>query len=254
MPDSIPFVDLPELDLTTVPLMMTTPFVVRDATRGWPVNAMLTSGDLWRRYHDAHVRLSGDEALEGLTLGEHLQSGDDGPPSSAWWNVHEERHILVDDLPVGTESWFDRLPEAARPPWTWLFVGQHGSRSSLHVDTMCSSAWNGLLCGVKVWRILSPAHSVRLGLLDAAVAGHLPAADEVAYRFEQRPGDLLVVPGGWAHDVCSVGETVAVTGNFVNESNIDVVEAALGAVGDDLWRRIASRVRSVMECSNGLDP
>lgn len=218
------------------------PLVLRGEAADWPLAALVDSGGWPARFWDAEVTASRKgHPDQTMTFAESVEL--DGP----WylcWNVHGQRGELVGDLPPELESWFEWLPAAVRPAWTWMFVGPSGTGTALHLDTMGSSAWNALLSGGKEWRILSPERSTRAGLLDPAVAGEHPAVGDFEYRCTQRPGDLIVVPGGWAHEVVNVGDTVSITGNFVNASNIHTVETTLAAAKNEPWLQVARRVRA----------
>ncbi|WP_327586778.1 cupin-like domain-containing protein [Nonomuraea sp. NBC_00507] len=189
-----------------------------------------------------------------MTLGEaiELNSGcDKADPWYICWNVHDNRDELVGELPLAFESWYDWLPDSVRPAWTWIFVGPSGTGTSLHLDTMGSSAWNALMSGVKEWRIMSPQRSVQAGLLSEAVAETLPDVGDFEYTCTQQPGDLLFVPGGWAHEVANIGDTISITGNFVNAANIHTVQATLARTKNETWREITRRVRLAAAQASG---
>ncbi|MFF0868430.1 JmjC domain-containing protein [Nonomuraea sp. NPDC003560] len=220
------------------------PLIIRRAALDWPLARTVRDGGLLARFGDQEVGATRTGERRTMTLAEALAlNSDEFDPWYLCWNVHGRRDELVGELPEAFASWFDWLPEPVRPAWTWIFVGPSGTGTPLHLDTMGSSAWNALLSGAKEWRVMSPRRSVRAGLLSQAVAETLPDVGDVEYTCTQHPGDLLFVPGGWAHEVMNTGDTVSITGNFVNASNIGTVEAALTRSGDDTWREITRRVR-----------
>ncbi|NUT41871.1 MAG: hypothetical protein HOV86_18000 [Thermoactinospora sp.] len=220
------------------------PLIVRRAALDWPLARSVREGEFLARYRDQVVGASRAGEERTMTLGEAVAlNGDEPDPWYLCWNVHDRRDELVGELPGAFASWYDWLPESVRPAWTWIFVGPSGTGTSLHLDTMGSSAWNALMSGVKEWRVMSPRRSVRAGLLSEAVARTLPDVGDVEYTCTQHPGDLLSVPGGWAHEVVNAGDTVSITGNFVNAANIGTVEATLARSGNETWREITRRVR-----------
>lgn len=227
------------------------PFVLRQATLSWPLAHAVRRGEFLQRFAAQVVTTSRPGSEDGsMTLAEAVELNSGSCRQSPWyvsWNVHEYRDQLVGDLPSEFESWYEWLPAKFRPLWTWIFVGATGTGTPLHVDTMGSSAWNALMSGTKEWRIMSPRRSVRAGLLREEVSQTLAEAGDFEYTCVQHPGDLMVVPAGWAHAVTNVGDTVSVTGNYVNASNIDVVDATLASTGNDTWREITRRVRAAAE-------
>jgi hypothetical protein len=100
---------------------------------------------------------------------------------------------------------------------------------------LCSSAWNLLANGEKAWRLLSPGASVAAGLLDPMLLERI--TDRCAYEVHvvQRPGNLLVAPSVWAHSVVNLSHTIALTGNFVNESNYLTVKRYFDIHEDPAW-------------------
>ncbi|MDQ1177769.1 hypothetical protein [Microbacterium sp. SORGH_AS_0421] len=128
---------------------------------------------------------------------------------------------LVSEVPgvLRRLNWMAALPADMRPNWYWLMIGQEGSSTPRHVDTMASAAWNYLVEGTKVWKFAPPLHALREGRIPIMPA---PSDDSKDYEFEytQQPGDLLFTPSAWVHAVHNETATIAVTGNYLGESNI----------------------------------
>jgi len=134
-----------------------------------------------------------------------------------------------------------------RESWPSLFIGPSGSSCSLHIDTFGSHFWMILVEGQKAWTIfpeevtalLRPTYSyshdaafpdamIDPSNLDSAASGNLdgpnlllPHADR--YDFVLNPGDCLFVPAGCAHAVRNLSDTVALSSNFVDGSNLKQV-------------------------------
>lgn len=108
--------------------------------------------------------------------------------------------------------------------WFWLFVGDSATGSSMHLDVMCTPAWNLVLEGRKRWRLVPPAHAVERKLLPASFL-NIPgvrSSDEVI-EFEQGAGEAVFIPSGWMHVVENDGPTVALTGNYVDRASMSAV-------------------------------
>lgn len=226
------------------------PIVCEASPTRMPIGRLVADGSFWTAFADVEfigTRRDGLSSSMSLSRGVALNRGLNA--GMQWYlstNIHSRRAELVGTLPQMFNSWFDRLPREHRPQWTWVYVGGIGSGSVLHVDTMGSSAWNVVFAGKKSWRVLSPRRSERIGLLPAPVADSIPYCADVEYEFTQNAGELVVVPAGWAHEVVNEEDTIAVTGNFVNSSNIRTAEAMLRLRSDDTWLRIAQRVHQEM--------
>lgn len=169
-------------------------------------------------------------------------------PEPSWylrdWVITGVRDLFVPSLPSAFQSWLDLMPEERRPGWLWFFVGPPGSTSEWHVDAMVSSAWNLLVTGRKRWELTSPAASADLGLLESEVAALL-GPERYQVDLVQEPGECLVVPAGWAHRVVNVEPSSSVTGNFVNESNVEAVRAHHAVAGRDAWLRLLDKLETV---------
>jgi hypothetical protein len=93
-------------------------------------------------------------------------------------------------------------PPAGRPGWSWVFIGPRNSESRLHIDAKMSSAWNAVFSGCKEWRIFPPDHRFSAELRRGErVPAPLQFEPGEAWKAIQYPGDLIYVPGEWAHSV-----------------------------------------------------
>lgn len=143
-------------------------------------------------------------------------------------------HLFQDDL-------FDVLDYDQRPAFRWLIIGPERSGASWHVDPGLTSAWNTLLCGRKRWALYPPGRvpggvTVHVSDEDGDVDIETPtslqwwldiyphlAEHEKPLECTQLPGETIFVPSGWWHCVLNLETTVAVTQNFVNQSNFEHV-------------------------------
>ena len=142
-----------------------------------------------------------------------------------------------------------------RPDHTWLIAGPKKSGSTFHKDPNAASAWNACTRGLKAW-IFYPPHTTPPGVVVGGGAGgegsdvatpisvlewyadHWPAhvarlkrgGADAPVAGLQRPGDVVVVPAGWWHQVLNLQDSIAVTHNFVSPSGLS---EALELVRDD---------------------
>ncbi|VAI16791.1 unnamed protein product [Triticum turgidum subsp. durum] len=143
-------------------------------------------------------------------------------------------HLFQEDL-------FGVLDYEQRPAFRWLIIGPERSGASWHVDPGLTSAWNTLLCGRKRWALYPPGRvpggvTVHVSDEDGDVDIETPtslqwwldiyphlAEHEKPLECTQLPGETIFVPSGWWHCVLNLETTVAVTQNFVNQSNFEHV-------------------------------
>ncbi|XP_066350009.1 lysine-specific demethylase JMJ21-like isoform X3 [Miscanthus floridulus] len=156
----------------------------------------------------------------------------------------ESAPTLLEDYSVPhlfQEDFFDILEYDQRPAFRWLIIGPERSGASWHVDPGLTSAWNTLLCVRKRWALYPPGRvpgGVTIHVNDEDgdvdietptslqwwldIYPHLPE-QEKPLECTQLPGETIFVPSGWWHCVLNLETTIAVTQNFVNQSNFQHV-------------------------------
>lgn len=130
---------------------------------------------------------------------------------------------------------------------------------------MGGSAWNTLLAGTKLWTLVSPCDALsgvwdmppqasvdmcgreQLELLLTTRYEHDPSTlakyqsellggSEKVLQFEQRPGETLFIPRGWAHAVRNLGSTIAITGNYAPGYDLEHVLDVMESYGGKPYR------------------
>ncbi|MFJ9823449.1 cupin-like domain-containing protein [Streptomyces sp. NPDC101160] len=221
--------DLPEL------LCGAEPALLRGAGRHWPVFAALSEENL-RAHADRRVEAEDrDRRPVTVSLGEVLDDMRDARPRGLYLR-HQSLSRFDPALPglvpkeVRRLNWLLALEADARPDWSWLMIGSAGTSSPLHVDVMASAAWNLLCAGTKRWTFHPPEQAEEWRLLPPGCARD--TYDRAPREFVQQPGDLVVTPSGWAHEVHNVTGSIAVTSNFINRSNLDFALRYFELAGD----------------------
>ncbi|CAG2212437.1 unnamed protein product [Mytilus edulis] len=125
--------------------------------------------------------------------------------------------------------------------WPSLFVAPEGITSELHVDAFGSNFWMALFQGKKRW-VFFPQSDVPYlypeyeHSLDPVFAVDLSRPDLTQYPLLQlttpiecvlEPGDVLFVPAGCPHRVKNLETSVAISSNFVDQSNFTLVNQEL---------------------------
>lgn len=118
-----------------------------------------------------------------------------------------------------------------RNSWPSLFVSPSGNVSELHVDAFGSHFWMALFEGRKRWtffhpdqlNLLKPRYYDSLDpVFDVDLSGKdVQLANKTDSVVVLEPGQVLFVPAGSPHRVENLDDTVAVSGNFVDKTNID---------------------------------
>jgi len=111
--------------------------------------------------------------------------------------------------------------------WPSLFISPQGTGSGLHVDAMSSHFWLGVTSGCKLFRMFPPDYLSQLGgkfIYESLAFPH--DWEERSRDFELHwavvgPGDLIFVPANWAHKVDNLAPTIAISGNFIDKSNVE---------------------------------
>lgn len=254
------------------------PVIIEDATADWPAMRAWSVDAFAARYRDLAVRVSRNEspyrAGQPTTFGEYaryLRSHVDLRPLylSSWAFQHDAPELLGDfHTPHAfADDWFGDLPEALRPCLTWLFIGPAGAGSWLHLDIALTAAWNVQVVGRKRWRLFDPADHGRMygGKVDAFAPDltRFPLfARARALECELGPGEAIFTPSRWWHQTLSLDEGIAVTSNYVDETNYEVVlewlkgrrgfllERGMGALPEALEGVVAARTGATTPASS----
>jgi|GEM_PF-6540834 len=224
------------------------PICVKSQADDWPIHRLVRYQTLQIDYAEQTVNVETQDGTIPSTVGDYFQLLAKGGGLDTYLKGWTVSNNLTDfarlPLPAVFQNWFDDLPHGSRPDWNWIFVGPKGSKSALHIDVMCSSAWNLLVSGRKKWLFQSPALAADAGLLQDSLLESSGNEARIQYAHIQEPGDVVIVPGGWAHAVENLDLTVSLTGNWVNSSNAQLVEAELALQGSGPWRQVMASLRA----------
>ena len=210
------------------------PVVITGAVNDWPA-AVKWSSPAALRQHYGHLTFSLSADLTGVALAQFLDytatCDSDFPQYIAERNFSTGgREVLLQDFRA--PDWFDTnllsqvkdLPSGL-PYW---LLGSACTGTQLHTDEGCTSGWNVCLCGSKRWCMLPPETDTEALGLNSVPEGPacwfvdtLPTLRQAAaegklrlYETLQRPGEMVIIPGGWHHAIintefsCAVAQTV----------------------------------------------
>jgi len=251
------------------------PVIITDALSHWKAKKEWTKENLIKRF--GNLKFKTDEVDYYKQEKLYMMMSD-------YWTYAEQNHdedpiYLFDDkfgereganellkdyeiLPYFKEDFFSLL-EGERPPYRWLVFGPVRSGSPFHVDPYRTSAWNALLVGRKRWA-LYPYASFPPGIdLEWDDDGNFDhdSPEPVRWYLENYPhirdpakkplecileaGEVIFIPSGWWHMVLNLEESIAVTQNFCNRQNFDVVCAELEYDDEDDYALFKEKVAPV---------
>ncbi|KAL3901293.1 MAG: hypothetical protein SGCHY_000710 [Lobulomycetales sp.] len=152
-----------------------------------------------------------------------------------------------------------------RPDYRWLIAGPKRSGSTIHVDPNSTSAWNAVVSGSKRWILYPPAWKPP-GIFTDKAASEITSpvslsewylnfyhqvTKDIEYAKERDivgpmegiccTGEVMFIPAGWWHCVLNVEDSVAITQNFVDESNLSLVLSFLRDKPDQVSGYIEGR-------------
>eukprot|EP00095_Tigriopus_kingsejongensis_P000564 maker-scaffold776_size99073-snap-gene-0.20 protein:Tk00564 transcript:maker-scaffold776_size99073-snap-gene-0.20-mRNA-1 annotation:"hypothetical protein BRAFLDRAFT_84996" len=214
------------------------------------------------------------ESIETVTVAEFIDSILTKEPSAIAsdrylfdWSLPLHCPELADKLCIPKYFQHDLLKQTSvealyHQSWPSLFVASEGVQGGLHVDAFGSHFWMILLQGHKKWTFfpreatphLMPVFEDSLDpVFDADLSDQSLLASLNAVEIVLQPGEILFVPQGCPHQVGNLTATVAVSGNFVDDSNYDEVVKHLKINGlvdpraVDLLRELASLPKTLSD-------
>jgi ribosomal protein L16 Arg81 hydroxylase len=232
------------------------PVVITDAIESWPARSLWTFDYFRSRYANTLVtvhRLDGQRYEPNSTETMALSSFIDGIRSSSFdsypyyvrddWRIFKTNEELLSDYEVPRYffDWFVFLPGFMRLIYPRIFIGPKGAITPLHLDIWGTHAWLAQLVGRKRW-ILFPRDQQPL-LYDCNVQPQNP--DFARFPLFRKakpvecsigPGDLIFVPGGWAHEVVSLDPTISITHNYMGPGCFG--PSLFGAIKQQVFDRI----------------
>ncbi|GAB1609539.1 F-box protein At1g78280-like [Argonauta hians] len=192
-------------------------------------------------------------------------------------NMHPTLLNDIGDIPQLPEDFFSLFPKEIRPWNSMLLWGGAHSRSPLHIDPYNWTGTNAVLKGTKKWKLFPPGQDHSLYVIpelrcgfplecrkyNSKVDAFSPDFEKYpmfraakSIEFEQKSGELLIIPTGWYHQAYNLEETLAISGQTMNSHNYLAVLEEIIKVGNlqrqvvpDNFRQLSVRqqVRSILK-------
>ena len=230
------------------------PVILTDATNDWPARQW-TPENLAERFGDRPVTINerSDHATE-MTLGEYVQlarqlpertgpwewragtSADSAPYMRGvfLWRFSPELLREVAILPYFLPNWLTRSSfrslAIGEPIWVDLFMGSPGaSFPSFHYDNGRTHNWFCQIYGTKHFWVsandqapfLRDAQGKMIDTFPPPVERYPNAHQAAVIEFDLHPGEILFIPSGLWHTTTTHMLNISVSGNFVNDTNIE---------------------------------
>ena len=236
--------------------------VPRPTDQPWTLEHIRTmAGDMKvevKRKVEGSTEWAGLEVAEVKTVSQFLEDGREEEYLFDWSlplhcpQLSEEFRVpplLEDNILTSTTS-----HAQYRNSWPSLFIAKAGTHSGLHIDAFGSHFWMYLFSGEKRWTFYPPETAGRLGptfysSLDPVFRPGPDLPSLPSYSLTLLPGQLLFVPAGAPHRVENISDTIAVSANLVNQSNIGLatkyfkINALLDPRTEDLLHELSNLIK-----------
>ncbi len=245
------------------------PLVITDAIEGWRARRSWTFEYFGSRYGGTTIEVyryedgkyRGDN-IEVVRLADFINK----IQTNSWeafpyyvrddWKLFLKHTELLTDyaVPPYFFDWFTVLPSFMRLIYPRIFIGPKGAITPLHHDIWGTHAWLAQLIGRKRWILFAP--NQRELLYNYQVRPERPDLDQFPLFRETKPlectigpGDIIFVPGGWAHQVTSLDPAISLTHNYMGPGCL------FPCLAKSLREGLRRRLKSVsLQRTSKLDP
>lgn len=235
------------------------PVLLTDVVTEWPAFKW-TKEFFIKNYGDERVTVKisqGDETYGSVEELRHMIPLLTTSELQQWLYIEDELFFpshpeLKNDLghiPYLKEDFFSLFPKEVRPWDSMLLWGGRHSKSPLHMDPYNWTGTNAVIKGRKKWKLFPPGQDDLLYITKGQNCGFplecrkynslidtfnpdLKTYPKFSHAhsidFEQKTGELLIIPTGWYHQAYNMEETLAVSGQVMNLHNyLSVLEEIL---------------------------
>jgi hypothetical protein len=233
------------------------PQLIQGQALAWPAMRKWTFGFFREHFGNDEVMVTNHSEQKTVRLADYLdylerEDESESPYYLTNWLFYRDHPELRQDYkaPVMFRDYLSPVV-SQQDLLTWIYIGGKGSFSSLHIDVYQTPAWNGLICGTKLWAFYSPLQTALMGEGEVNtfcpdLLSHPSFAQARPYIIVQKPGDVVYSPPGWWHQVINLEATISVTENFVDRlsaANVCQVlenEHGLGVLAKSIRTRVTA--------------
>ncbi|KAE9549984.1 hypothetical protein FO519_006804 [Halicephalobus sp. NKZ332] len=181
---------------------------------------------------------TGKQTFGKTTLGnfvENLQNPDYRGLYLKDWHAQREFKIppdfYEDKLPyfmrmdwINFEKWTMGQENPVNGDYKFVYFGSAGSRTLLHYDVFRSFSWSLNISGIKHWLFLPIEKTTEFFKKypeETDFTRHPGIVEEFGLiEHIQSPGEIVIVPPGWYHQVLNMTECLSVNHNTINVFNV----------------------------------
>jgi histone arginine demethylase JMJD6 len=213
------------------------PCIIHDIPNDWTAMKTWTFDNFKERFGKCKFKVTGNNNSLKYNYYHHYintpkHRRDDQPTfifDSSFANKGKKMRELLDEYTIHEwfdEDLFDCLSEEERPNFRWLLMSTRRAGTSLHVDPVCTSAWNTMIQGKKRWILFPPETFTSDADFNSEIRGaewflkeypkykHLPHKDII-----QLPGETIFLPSDWWHITVNFEDSIAITQNILVPNN-----------------------------------
>lgn len=214
------------------------PVLFSSAFKNWHIKSDWSLDFLKKNLPEAEHIESGQEKLppKAMTLEQYLESD---RLSSHYFKSQQHldnNRFEVDYMPREIFTcWYSQYPRSKpKKQLSWLYIGGRHTGTDIHRDIWGTSAWNYLISGKKLWFIYPKAYlnlirknkeAFTIKRIQEDLANQDLASIYKPLYCIQKAGQLLFVPNNCYHATINLDFSVALTENFMNETNYDNVRS-----------------------------
>lgn len=223
------------------------PFILTNYISSWPVYKDWDIEKLKGRYSDVEFRA---EAVDWpfSAYCSYMSNNDDESPLYLFDRKFAEKMGVEVGHTQNAAYWppecfgedLFQLLGRERPAHHWLIIGPERSGSTFHKDPNGTNAWNAVIQGSKYWLMFPPSVPQPPGVFVSEDSSEVTSPLSIAeylltFHAEARQqagclegicraGELLFVPSGWWHLVVNLEAGIALTQNFITNSQKHVAQ------------------------------
>lgn len=221
------------------------PVVLQNMANDWPASKTWSLDNFSDKYGSLFVEVSrvSNGEKKSMTLQEYINymrtTHEEHPYYLRNWEYEADFPGMKEEYKIlpHFRSWLDTLPPDMQPGFRWIFIGPDKSYSRLHIDIFKTNAWNILFEGTKLWLFFPPDQEdlLKANAYHPDFPGYMfPNARGLkGFYAVQHPGEIVFTPGAWFHQVYNLGNTLALTENYINRTNYSIVEDHLISIEND---------------------
>ncbi len=210
------------------------PVILQNQINHWPALHKWNLDYFRERFGNAFIQYfhGHDDKSKKIRLRKYLETKFDQPHYSMWcldefYDILAEDFETIEPLNNQEKDWILELPKQELNALTWIFMGTKGSGIANHSDRLGQHVYSAQISGRKRWLLHPPEDKKWMydGQVDLTnpdlVKYPLYMNASAPYDFVLEPGEVLILPNAWWHQTLTLSDSISLSHDFMNVSNID---------------------------------